>query len=555
MKVWLNGVLVHNNPADRGARDYQDTFSVTLKQGRNILLVAVYNGRWHWSGFFGFENNAVYSLAPTSVVHIGAAQRPPLYWIGTAAGTVHRLVGDEVENLVPNVKNVTGLAVDAVGGKLYWTEKTSDTTGKIKSANLDGSNTQLVEDLTSLPLDIAFDAVNGKLYVANAWGKVQRLNVDGSGFQPDLITNLDTPRNLVVDVATDKLYWTEKTGQSTGRIRSAHLDGTNVQLVKDFQTSVPLDITLDATNGKLYWTNPWGEVHRMNVDGSGVQPNFITGLATPTDIAVDTAEQQFYVTSADGKISRRNLSGGDLQKVVTGLGNPGRLVFGVTPTAAQVVAPPATTTPATSDRAEDVNRDKKVNKTDLLLVVTALGEKPPAHPNFDVNADGTINIADVLLVIEALDDPVAAAAPSFGETLPFLDPARLAMQLDLLRAEGDGSMKYAHAIAFFESLLATIRPAETQLLANYPNPFNPETWIPYHLANPSDVRITIYDTRGVLVHQLDLGYQREGYYTRRSRAAYWDGRNAVGERVASGVYIYQLQADHLSLLRKMIIVK
>jgi len=73
--------------------------------------------------------------------------------------------------------------------------------------------------------------------------------------------------------------------------------------------------------------------------------------------------------------------------------------------------------------------------------------------------------------------------------------------------------------------------------------FNPETWIPYQLANPSDVVLTIYDTRGVVVRRLDLGHQQEGYYTNRSRAAHWDGTSNVGERVASGIYFYQLQTS------------
>ena len=98
-------------------------------------------------------------------------------------------------------------------------------------------------------------------------------------------------------------------------------------------------------------------------------------------------------------------------------------------------------------------------------------------------------------------------------------------------------------------------PDETALFSNYPNPFNPETWIPYHLSNPSQVVITIYDTRGSVIRRLDLGHQREGYYTSRSRAAYWDGRNDMGERVASGMYFYQLEADNISLLRKMVILK
>ena len=100
-----------------------------------------------------------------------------------------------------------------------------------------------------------------------------------------------------------------------------------------------------------------------------------------------------------------------------------------------------------------------------------------------------------------------------------------------------------------------VLPNETTLSANYPNPFNPETWIPYQLSNTSDVKITIYDMRGTVVRRLDLGHQRAGYYTSRSRAAYWDGRNNRGERVASGIYFYQLQADHISLLRKMVILQ
>ena len=98
-------------------------------------------------------------------------------------------------------------------------------------------------------------------------------------------------------------------------------------------------------------------------------------------------------------------------------------------------------------------------------------------------------------------------------------------------------------------------PKKTLLLANYPNPFNPETWIPYHLANSSDVQINIYDSRGTVIRQLELGHQRAGYYTSRSHAAYWDGRNNAGEPVASDIYFYQLQTDKVSPLRKMLILK
>ena len=101
----------------------------------------------------------------------------------------------------------------------------------------------------------------------------------------------------------------------------------------------------------------------------------------------------------------------------------------------------------------------------------------------------------------------------------------------------------------------TLLPDETALLSNYPNPFNPETWIPYRLAKATDVTVTIYDVRGGVVWRLTLGHQPAGFYQRRARAAYWDGRNASGEQVASGVYFYQLETDEMSLMRKMIILK
>ena len=99
------------------------------------------------------------------------------------------------------------------------------------------------------------------------------------------------------------------------------------------------------------------------------------------------------------------------------------------------------------------------------------------------------------------------------------------------------------------------QPTQNQLLQNYPNPFNPETWIPYHLSEPTDVKLTIYTATGAVVRTLDLGHQAAGYYNSRGRAAYWDGRNAVGERVASGIYFYQLTTPAFQQTRRLLILK
>ena len=114
---------------------------------------------------------------------------------------------------------------------------------------------------------------------------------------------------------------------------------------------------------------------------------------------------------------------------------------------------------------------------------------------------------------------------------------------------------FKQGIANLQRLLATLPPKKTALLANYPNPFNPETWIPYQLSDASTVQITIYDAQGRIIRTLDIGHQPAGMYQSQGQAAYWDGRNAVGEPVASGVYFYTLSAGDFTATRKMLIRK
>ena len=202
--------------------------------------------------------------------------------------------------------------------------------------------------------------------------------------------------------------------------------------------------------------------------------------------------------------------------------------------------------------SEDVNNDGIVNIQDLVVVTSNFGKI--GKNKADINGDGVVDIVDLVKVAAAFSN--TTDAPSFHpQTFAML--TAIDVQGWLIQAQGltltDATLQ--RGILLLEHLLAVLTPKETILLPNYPNPFNPETWIPYHLANPSEVEITIYDARGSVVRRLELGHQREGYHTSRSRAAYWGGRNDVGERVASGVYFYQLRADSVSLLRKMVILK
>jgi hypothetical protein len=202
----------------------------------------------------------------------------------------------------------------------------------------------------------------------------------------------------------------------------------------------------------------------------------------------------------------------------------------------------------------DVNKDGQVSILDMILVSLAVGQNPPENPRTDVNGDGVVDEKDVRRVAEQLDDDEAPAAP-LHLSLAQLAPAALRHAIEILRIADDGSAAYGLAITRLQELLTRLTPEKTILLANYPNPFNPETWIPYQLSKSVAVTLTIYDLRGSVVRTLDVGHPPAGIYQDKSRAAYWDGRNAVGEPVASGVYFYTLTAGDFTATRKLLIRK
>ena len=203
----------------------------------------------------------------------------------------------------------------------------------------------------------------------------------------------------------------------------------------------------------------------------------------------------------------------------------------------------------------DVNRDGVVNISDLVLVGSSFTQYVGAEGNpADVNESDQVNIVDLVLVAGALND--AAAAPSaLPQKMPMLTLADVQGWLTQARQLNLTDTQSKRGILFLEQLLAALTPKETELLSNYPNPFNPETWIPFRLAEDGDVTLTIYDQTGKIVRTLDVGHRIAAVYADRSKAIYFDGRNSFGEPVASGVYFYHLSAGDYSATRKMLILK
>ncbi|RKU12105.1 hypothetical protein C6501_11375 [Candidatus Poribacteria bacterium] len=206
--------------------------------------------------------------------------------------------------------------------------------------------------------------------------------------------------------------------------------------------------------------------------------------------------------------------------------------------------------------AWDVNQDGRGSILDLILVAQDLGSGAPANLRTDVNRDGVINVQDLIIVSQHIGESTdSAASPVLAMDNKEFTLIMVQAWIDQAQAANDGSLAFRQGIENLQKLLASMLPEKTTLLANYPNPFNPETWIPYHLAKPANVTLTIYAANGAIVRTLALGHQAAGIYQSRSRAAHWDGKNSVGESVASGVYFYTLTAGDFTATRKMLILK
>ena len=518
-----------------------------------------------------------------------------MYWTDWGRGRIQRanLDGSNVQNLITRSIKPNNIALDVANGKMYWTDNrvtavSQDRANKIQRANLDGSNVQDLITGLAFPIGIALDVANGKMYwVDTRADKIQRANLDGSNIQ-DLIRGLDHPNCITLDVAGGKMYWTEL---NAGKIQRANLNGSNIEDLIRRGLNNPRNIALGIPSATTPPSPPLafkpptvanqtftvGQAVRLQLPAAtgGTRPYSYTltpqlpaglyfdpvgdayGLigGTPT---TPMSQTRFTYTATDTK--RASVSLNFTIKVVAG---------------------------GIDDDPLDVNGDGKVTVVDLAIVALFYGTQVPAGTSLpaDVNSDGTVNLLDLTAVANGIDaaggnsdglslediEAVLAAAAEQAEDFEEVAeaPMGFSTRSDVLSSGNQAYVNVSNAYAdarhlavsdvlsAFLELLAEMgaTPETTVLLPNYPNPFNPETWIPYHLATDADVTLTIYDVRGGVVRTLALGHQVAGVYQSRGRAAYWDGKNQLGEKVASGVYFYSLTAGEFTATRKLLIAK
>ena len=521
-----------------------------------------------------------------------------MYWADNETDKIQRanLDGTNVEDLVTRLPNPEGIALDMSNGKMYWIDWAR---GKIQRANLDGSR---VEDLVTGIRGseyIALDVTGGKMYwTSEGTDRIQRANLDGTNVE-DLVTRLGHPQGIALSITSQTpsvaqenvngrvLFfddfssgnlnkWTPRARIGTvenGALKLVGIQGGNysVDVVKDiFPTenyakyvlsfdwkSTVKETPYGISHVSAYFYNRTGELigqmlalntgfpNRTFEDhGGDLVPGRYGGVFKVHEtfdwerVTLDTSKDIPGLNMAD--VHRIHLRA----EVYNDAGRGGDLYvdnlsfIGVSGTLQAA--------------REDVNGDGVVDLQDTTVVRANLGQR--GQNDADVNGDGIVDVEDLVLVLAAIED--GAGAPAlYTQALTLFTAEELQQWFIEARGLADKSPAHRRGILMLEQLLALLTPKETTLLANYPNPFNPETWLPYRLAAPAEVTLTIYAVNGQVVRTLALGHQAAGFYETRSRAAYWDGRNAQGESVASGVYFYTLSAGDFTATRKLLIRK
>ena len=370
-------------------------------------------------------------------------------------------------------------------------------------------------------------------WIANEAGTLK-----GSGGRWEFTTETIVRRNAI-DVVSDgfgRLFyltgsdvWGNKEGVCATITRRDEFARRHPQKVIIQPTSPSLGIAVDPLKGKLYWTNIQGNIQTCTLEGSNIE-NLITGLNAPKHIAVDTVGGKIYWTDGRQRIQRANLNGKNIQTFAKSPGTLGDITIA----GDHLYWTEQIDEASGNIRRANIKTKRKNIRTVLRDIDAPMGVDIAYDKLYWTDRAGRIRRAN-LEGSEIEDVAIRLVAPGPLAILQRVPPWR-------------------RAAAPIHISVAPL-PEATQLLSNYPNPFNPETWIPYHLATAGEVSMTIYDVGGSVVRHLHLGHQAAGYYTDQSRAAYWDGRNAVGEPVASGIYFYTLTAGDFSATRKLLIRK
>jgi len=443
---------------------------------------------------------------------------------GTYTGTYTAVDGTNVADAV-----VTVTLADAVGNESADASQsvTIDTTvPEIISVDVIGSPANLGDTITITLVGEPGGAA--QFFIADV---INNVPMTESADQPGTYTGTYTvTEDINVTDAVVTVTLTDAAGNvSADSTRTVTIEATIPEIASVDVTGSPakigeeIGVTMTGDPGASAQFSIAGIVENVTMEESAEQPGTYTGSYT-------VAEGDMYVADA---VVTATLEDAD--------GNIG------TDANARVAIYPSW----------DVDRDGTIGIPDLVMVAAYFGQENPEYGDADVNGDGLVDILDLIVVCQHFDESINSASP--GREMAKAQPGQVPILRELYESirgiRGDAELIAAKELLAQLVGLTHFEVTKSRLMQSYPNPCNPETWIPYDLADPGNVTISIYSLSGKLVRTLDLGYKDMGRYADKARAAYWDGVNESGEKVSSGIYFYAIKSGEFSAVRKMLVTR
>ena len=451
-------------------------------------------------------------------------------------------------------------AINAIASRKGWYEAAiTGTFSKVYLYNTKSNTTLHTFNTSSRIWDLAYRPDGNRLAAAGENGDVYIYYTDHQNGTRRLLRTRREHEGRVYAVAWSPNGNILATGGVDGTVRLWNSEGGINYAVLRGHTSAVRGVSFSPDGSTLASgsASPEGTIRIWDVDTQRHLRTINVGVTTAYDVTFHPSKQIVAVPTSGTQLGLYNPDTGQrMQSLniypssVSFHPNGQFLAVGIRSTAGEIKIYKLVT-----ENPLDANKDGKVDINDLIEVAKNYGKT--GDFDADVNNDGRVDIDDLTEVAEAINPDFAA--PTLAQKVIVLPFTAEEVQQWIQDAKKHGVD--AKGIATLEQLLqAVLRqaetpPKETALLTNYPNPFNPETWIPYQLAQPAEVAVSIHTTDGKLIRTLALGQLPAGVYQDKDRAVYWDGKNEQGESVASGVYFYTLKAGEFSATKKMLIRK
>ena len=558
VKVWLNGEIVYLHEKNRPSSGYQDTFDVDLNRGSNLLMVKVSQRSGAWKMFVGFDVPSAETaedidiFLPTTftpahrpmvrvIYYYPADQKPRRGFDRGLSNYVCTKIS--VDNLHREMRDTQKFIAEEMAKQGYTY---ADGSGKTFLLEVDDqeNNNMIVHqiqadwmedaDLSNIGKNNGVDDLFRRVWADDIMDQWKKNNMDPD--DPDMSKHIYFAVIQMTLHHLDAGIWGGTAGAAIRFSEKPFLNGKTGRFGYG-KTLMPLGGCLNQAYNQAIIAHELGHAF-------GLAHTF--GLPDDLELPHGKEDRKEIMAYGDQETLSEStahwLDAHPAFNVVCSVQNDNTSIIDIVEPSyslpAGFVYPTGAQNFLLKVKVTDMD---KIHQIQLNVLWKRGGLELYGYKNLDI--------------------PDAAVEEVFDLTKLMANLAELTISFQTIDTLGnmwtspDVTLVNPNFVSPAPVSLARLQPTETALLANYPNPFNPETWIPYQLAKPADVSLTIYDIQGRVVRDLDLGHQRIGVYESRARAAYWDGRNAVGEPVASGVYFYTLTAGNFTATRKMLIRK